>query len=219
MNVTNGTAERGTGTAMQKQTQMTSDTHLMWTGDAMEAAKQAAEQFGMQYSLEVAALAESTSAAAGLLTVPMRAWQLACEAIPAPVPTPTEPTPPTRGKRQSREAAYNARVQAAYNTLRETAGDGHENHRCYRVASTSDPTVHYTVTWDTDSDHTHCDCTAGQYGRDCVHQAAMRRLIAGLHAADARRADAAVQAQLAEESRRRDTSRLRRNNQPFSLMR
>ena len=122
--------------------------------------------------------------------------------------------------KQSREAQYNQRVQAAYLTLRETANrDGQANHRAFSVASTSQPGGHHIVTWDTASDHTHCDCTAGQYGRDCVHQAAMRRYIAAIHAADARRTDEAQQARQAAADRARDTSILRRDNRPFNLMR
>ena len=123
-------------------------------------------------------------------------------------------------KRQSREAQRQARITAAYRSLRETANrDGQPSHRAFSVASQSQPGAHHTVTWDTASDHTHCDCTAGQYGRDCVHQAAMRRYIAAIHAADARRTDEAAQARQAEADRARDTSILRRDNRPFSILR
>ena len=89
-------------------------------------------------------------------------------------------TTTTRQPRQSREAQKNARIHQAFLTLREVANDGHANHRCYSVASTSDPRTHYTLTWDTDTDYTHCSCDAGKRSRDCVHQAAMRRLIAAI---------------------------------------
>jgi uncharacterized Zn finger protein len=118
------------------------------------------------------------------------------------------------------DRARQARITAAYRSLRETANrDGQPSHRAFSVASQSDPTVHYTVTWDTDTDALHCTCTAGSYGRDCVHQAAMRRYIAAIHAADARRTDEAQQARQAAADRARDTSILRRDNRPFSILR
>ena len=120
--------------------------------------------------------------------------------------------------KQSREAQRNTRIHQAYLTLREVAGDGHANHRCYSVASTSDPQTHYTLTWDTDTDYTHCSCEAGKHSRDCVHQAAMRRLIASIHAGRAEARDAAARAKRQAEQRRMDTALLARDNRPFSLL-
>ena len=120
--------------------------------------------------------------------------------------------------KQSKEAQRNARIHQAYLTLREVANDGHANHRCFSVASTSDPTVHYTLTWDTETDRVHCDCMAGQHERDCVHQAAMRAYIHGVHESERRAHDPAERAKRAEETRRIETAMLARDNRPFSLL-
>ena len=121
--------------------------------------------------------------------------------------------------KQSKEAQRNARIHQAYLTLREVAcRDGHANHRCYGVASTSDPQTHYTLTWDTDTDYTHCSCDAGKHSRDCVHQAAMRRLIASIHAGRAEARDETARAARQAEQRRMDTALLARDNRPFSLL-
>ena len=123
-----------------------------------------------------------------------------------------------RQPRQSREAQRNARIHQAFLTLREVANDGHANHRCYSVASTSDPRTHYTLTWDTNNDRVHCNCMAGQHERDCVHQAAMRRLIASIHAGRAEARDETARAARQAEQRRMDTAMLARDQRPFSLL-
>ena len=122
--------------------------------------------------------------------------------------------------KQSREAQRNTRIHQAYLTLREVAGDGHANHRCYSVASTSDPRTHYTLTWDTDNDRVHCDCKHGTLSArgECVHIAAMRRLIAGIHAGRAEARDEAARAKRQAEQRRMDTALLARDQRPFSLL-
>ena len=121
--------------------------------------------------------------------------------------------------KQSKEAQRNARIHQAFTTLREVAcRNGHANHRCFSVASTSDPTVHYTLTWDTETDRVHCDCMAGQHERDCVHQAAMRAYIHGVHESERRAHDPAERAKRAEETRRIETAMLARDNRPFSLL-
>ena len=122
--------------------------------------------------------------------------------------------------KQSREAQRNTRIHQAYLTLREVAGDGHANHRCYSVASTSDPQTHYTLTWDTDTDRVHCDCPHGTLSTrgECVHIAAMRRLIAAIHAGRAEARDEAARSSRQAEQRRMDTALLARDNRPFSLL-
>ena len=134
------------------------------------------------------------------------------------LPTKRQQQRQPRQPRQSREAQRNARIHQAFTTLRDVAGDGHANHRCFSVASTSDPTVHYTLTWDTETDRVHCDCMAGQHERDCVHQAAMRAYIHGVHESERRAHDAAERAKRAEETRRIETAMLARDNRPFSLL-
>ena len=144
---------------------------------------------------------------------------------PDPEPEP-DPEPPTRRKRQprqqprqSREAQRNARIHQAFLTLREVAcRDGHANHRCFSVASTSDPTVHYRFTWDTDNDRVHCNCPHGTLSTrgECVHIAAMRRYIHGLHESERRAHDPAERAKRAEETRRVSSALLARDNRPFS---
>ena len=135
------------------------------------------------------------------------------------LPTKRQQQRQPRQPRQSREAQRNARIHQAFTTLREVAcRNGHANHRCFSVASTSDPTVHYTLTWDTETDRVHCDCMAGQHERDCVHQAAMRRLIASIHAGRAEARDAAARAKRQAEQRRMDTAMLARDQRPFSLL-
>ena len=116
---------------------------------------------------------------------------------------------------QSKEAQRQARITAAYRSLRETANrDGQPSHRAFSVASQSDPTVHYTVTWDTDTDALHCSCTAGSYERDCIHKAAMRRYVSGFRVSEQER-EAERAARRAEQARI-DTALLRRDNRPFS---
>ena len=135
------------------------------------------------------------------------------------LPTKRQQQRQPRQPRQSREAQRNARIHQAYLTLREVAcRNGHANHRCFSVASTSDPTVHYTLTWDTETDRVQCDCMAGQHARDCVHQAAMRAYIHGVHESERRAHDPAERAKRAEETRRIETAMLARDNRPFSLL-
>ena len=126
----------------------------------------------------------------------------------------------TRQPRQSREAQRNARIHQAFLTLREVAGDGQGNHRCYSVASTSDTQTHYTLTWDTDNDRVHCNCPHGTLSArgECVHIAAMRRYIHGLRESERRAHDPVEIAKRAEESQRISRAMLARDQRPFSLL-
>ena len=131
----------------------------------------------------------------------------------------------TTGKRQSREAQYNQRVQAAYESIR-AMGHRHENDllELFSVASQSTPGMRYQVTHDLVSGRMHCTCLAGVNERaTCVHRAAVARWLSERAAQINNAADEAVRqaerAQQREADMRRDTAILRRNNQPFNLMR
>lgn len=122
-------------------------------------------------------------------------------------------------RRQSKEARKNAKAQAVWQSLRyegERAGtDGQQE--TFSCASQSTPGTRYTITHDLTNGNLHCDCTAGAYGRDCIHQAAVRRYLASraVHIAG----QAEMEARMTAELRERDTAMLRRSNQPFSLYR
>lgn len=107
-------------------------------------------------------------------------------------------------KRPSREAQRNAKVQAAYESIRDLGRDG--QHHLYSVASGSLVGMRYLVTRDETTGRMHCSCLAGQHERsDCAHRQAVDRWV--LEHEEKRRRD-----------HERDTALLRRSNQPFSLM-
>jgi len=124
----------------------------------------------------------------------------------------------TKTSSTTAEARRNAKAQAAYMSLRcegeLPASEGQQEY--FTCASQSTPGTRYTITHDLVTGRTHCNCDAGQWGKDCKHQAATRRYIAGRAATIQKQA--AYQATWAAEQKMRDTAIMRRNNQPFSLM-
>lgn len=93
-------------------------------------------------------------------------------------------------RRQSREGQRNTKVELAYRSLRYLGGgkvaaapqyaalnDHTESWLCASQTQRVHP-CDYLVTHDMVTGNTHCSCTAGVYGRDCVHQAAVRRKLA-----------------------------------------
>ena len=130
----------------------------------------------------------------------------------------------TTGKRASREAQYNQRVQAAYESIR-AMGHRHENDllELFSVASQSTPGMRYQVTHDLVSGRMHCTCLAGVNERaTCVHRVAVTRWLTEravkINALIFTAADDAAARQAAADWQR-DTSILRRDNRPFDLMR
>ena len=144
----------------------------------------------------------------------------------------------TTGKRQSREAQYNQRVQAAYESIR-AMGHRHENDllELFSVASQSTPGMRYQVTHDLVSGRMHCTCLAGVNERaTCVHRAAVARWLSERAAQINQAVNQVAQSRMAEvlaqmthqpaqprsqeeADWQRDTSILRRDNRPFDLMR
>lgn len=122
-------------------------------------------------------------------------------------------------KQQSKEAQRNAAISAICQSLSaatEVSGtDGTQEY--WTCASQSEPGTRHRITHDLTNGNLHCDCTAGTYGRDCIHQAAVRRYLASraVHIAG----QAEMEARMTAELRERDTAMLRRSNQPFSLYR
>lgn len=82
-------------------------------------------------------------------------------------------------KRTSREAQYNARVQAAYESIRpvDMPNGDNGNYEAFSVASGSEPGKRYIVTHAYQTHLYHCDCLAGQHERECVHVLAAKRYV------------------------------------------
>lgn len=135
-------------------------------------------------------------------------------------PTPEPPTTTTTAtrKRPSREAQHNAKVQAAYDSIRDMGHDTRNDlHELFSVASGSLNGLRYTVTHDTVTGRLHCTCLAGQHERGtCVHRQAVTRWLNERAVKINKAADRAIQQRLADVQR--DTSPLRRSSKPFSMM-
>ena len=98
-----------------------------------------------------------------------------------------------KAARQSKEAQRNAKITAAYDSLRyEGAVPGSATLESWRVASGSTAGVTYIVSHDLITDYTRCSCPAGIHDRVCVHQIAVKRAL------DERRAR--IAAQMAREA-------------------
>lgn len=123
----------------------------------------------------------------------------------------------TKTSSTAAEARRNAKAQQVWQSLRhEGQVRGNELMEWFSVASQSQQGVRYQIHHDLVTGNLHCDCVAGQYERECVHKAAVRRYLASRADAINKAADEVVQARWEAAQQERDTAP--RRVRSFSFM-